>query len=191
MRLKKFLIILFQPTNSKFLVCSPLACTRLRSLQRTERIHTWWNCVVSQKYVCKTENQLVVEFQFFFRFYKSHLKWKLRLTTPGNKGLPSTSHQQSAHLVSPPRQQPLRVIKHHGKWFLAWKQQYFYMIGTKQSWCMRHCVITTPTFLISSQLSSASHGRELQAPQPDCSHSWNCCKLHVEYLNIPLKYHCI
>ena len=57
------------------------------------------------------------------------------------------------------------------------------MIGTKQSWCMRHslCVITTPTFLLSSRLSSASDGLELQAPQPDCSHSWNCCKLHVEY----------
>ena len=46
------------------------------------------------------------------------------------------------------------------------------------------CVITTPTFLLSSQLSSASHGPELQAPQLDCSHSWNCCKLNIEYLII-------
>ena len=46
------------------------------------------------------------------------------------------------------------------------------------------CVITTPTFLLSSQLSSAAHGPELRAPQLDCSHSWNCCKLNIEYLII-------
>ena len=57
----------------------------------------------------------------------------------------------------PGHHQPLRVIKHHGKWFLAWKQQYFYMIGTKQSWCMRHCVLL-PLLPSSSHLSSTLLG---------------------------------
>ena len=76
----------------------------------------------------------------------------------------------------PGHHQPLRVIKHHGKWFLAWKQQYFYMIGTKQSWCgMRHspCYQGSISATHHSHLPhcssalffSASHGLKLQAPQ--------------------------